>query len=94
MNCRQITEESLQRELNIIFDSYMNIYDEYYDTCSRDSAFLKDLTDAILGISSVLEVYSRDKEISPYYVIEKLDYSKYIINSVENFYKSKMKDNN
>ena len=39
---REITKNSLSRELNNILNNYMEIYDEYYETGSRDSAFLKD----------------------------------------------------
>lgn len=40
----------------------MVVYDEYYSTGSRDSAFLKDLIDGIQGISAILEVYVEQKE--------------------------------
>lgn len=86
---REMTKNNLEKELNIILNSYMEVYDEYYKTGSRDSAFLKDLVDSLLGISAVLEVYVRDKHIHPNYAVEKLNFSDSYIRSVINFYKSK-----
>ena len=86
---REMTKNKLEKELNIILNSYMKIYDEYYETGNRDSAFLKDLVDSLLGISAVLEVYVRDGYIHPNYAIEKLNFSDSYIKSVINFYKSK-----
>ena len=86
--CIKSIESNLRRELEDIVNSYMYVYDEYYKTFSRDSAFLKDATDAIIGIASVLEVYSRDGEIHPNYAIEKLSMSKMLIESALNYYKS------
>lgn len=86
---REMTKNKLEKELNIILNSYMKIYDEYYETGSRDSAFLKDLADSLLGVSAVLEVYVRDGHIHPNYAIEKLNFSDSYIKSVINFYKSK-----
>lgn len=86
---REMTKMNLASELNNILNNYMLIYDEYYETGSRDSAFLKDLTDSILGISAVLEVYVRDKYIHPNYAVEKLEFSDSYIKSVIDFYKSK-----
>jgi len=86
---REMTKNKLEKELNNILNSYMKIYDEYYETGSRDSAFLKDLVDSLLGISAVLEVYVRDGHIHPNYAIEKLNFSDSYIKSVISFYKSK-----
>ena len=86
---RGITERNIKIELNNLANNYMKIYDEYYETGSRDSAFLKDLTDSILGISSVLEVYARDKKIYSDYAIEKLEFSKRLIDRVINYYSAK-----
>ena len=86
---RKITEVNLKRELNNLVNNYMEIYDEYYATGSRDSAFLKDLAESILGISAVLEVYARDKEIYPDYAIEKIEFSKRLIDRVINYYSAK-----
>lgn len=86
---RKLTEVNLKRELNNLANNYMEVYDEYYKNGSRDSAFLKDLVDSILGISAVLEVYVRDKEIHPKYVVEKLEFSKRRIDSVINYYSTK-----
>ena len=63
---RKLTEQSLINETQKIVKNYMKIYDEYYSTQSRDSAFLKDL------------VYVEYKEIHPDYAIEKLEFSKVI----------------
>ena len=86
--CRKNTESHLRRELENVINGYMYVYDEYYKTFSRDSAFLKDATDAIIGIAAVLEVYSRDGNIHPEYAIEKLSMSKRMIESALNYYKS------
>lgn len=91
-DAREQSFRSLQHELFIILESYKQIYDEYYETCSRDSAFLKDLTDSLLGISAVLEVYARDKQIHPNYVLEKLEFSKSMIDSVIKYYKGKLEN--
>ena len=86
--CRKSTESHLRRELENVVNGYMYAYDEYYKTFSRDSAFLKDATDAIIGIASVLEVYSRDGSIHPSYAVEKLSMSKRMIESALDYYKS------
>lgn len=94
---RNNTKNSLEKELNKILNNYMAVYDEYYETGSRDSAFLKDLVDALLGISAVLEVYVKHKGIHPGYALEKLNNSKRYINACIRFYESKleqMEDNN
>lgn len=88
--CRQVTENTLMEELLKVKENYMKVYDEYYETGSRDSAFLKDLTDTILGISAVLEVYVRDGEIHPGYAVEKLKHSSYIIESNIKYFNSKL----
>ncbi|HIS62326.1 MAG TPA: hypothetical protein IAC14_08815 [Candidatus Scybalomonas excrementigallinarum] len=89
INPREMTKTSLQRELNKILNYYMNVYDEYYETGSRDSAFLKDLVDALIGISAVLEVYVEHKGIHPNYALEKLKFSKSFIDSCIRYYESK-----
>ena len=89
MNPRELTKNHLQHEMNKIVSYYMQIYDEYYTTGSRDSAFLKDLTDAIIGISAVLEVYVTQKSINSGYALEKLNWSKSIIQSVINYFERK-----
>lgn len=87
--CRQQTQNSLNRELNKIEHYYMQIYDEYYSTGSRDSAFLKDLVDSLQGISAVLEVYVEHKGIHPNYAIEKLNNSRSYINACINYFENK-----
>lgn len=91
--CRELTKNSLSRELNKILENYMAVYDEYYETGSRDSAFLKDLVDGINGISAVLEVYVRDKEIHPEYALEKLNSSQSYINATIKYFERKEKEN-
>lgn len=86
---RELTKLSLIKETNKIVNYYMKIYDEYYETGSRDSAFLKDLVDSLLGISAVLEVYVEHKEIHPNYAIEKLNNSKSYINACIKYFESK-----
>lgn len=88
---REMTKKSLSNELNKILDNYMTIYDEYYETGSRDSAFLKDLVDSLQGISAVLEVYTRDKGIHPNYVLEKLKHSQSYINATIEYFGNKEK---
>ena len=91
--CRQMTENSLERELNKIKRHYMMIYDEYYSGhASRDSAFLKDLVDALQGISAVLEVYCEHGMIHPDYAIDKLRNSRTYINCCIAFYESKINE--
>lgn len=86
---RTMTEKSLQNELNKILNNYMVIYDEYYSTMSRDSAFLKDLVDGIQGISAVLEIYVKHKGIHPSYAIEKLNFTKSYVESTIKYFKAK-----
>lgn len=86
---RKNTQDSLNRELNKIEHYYMKIYDEYYSTGSRDSAFLKDLVDSLIGISAVLEVYVEHKGIYSDYAIEKLNNSLSYIKSTINYFESK-----
>lgn len=87
--CREMTKDSLSRELDKILNNYMAVYDEYYSTGSRDSAFLKDLVDGIQGISAVLEVYVRYKGINSGYAINKLKHSQSYINSTIRYFESK-----
>lgn len=93
MDYREMTRMSLQRELNKILNYYMIIYDEYYDNGSRDSAFLKDLVDSLIGISAVLEVYVEHKGIHPNYALEKLNNSKSYIEACIRYYESKGDEN-
>ncbi len=90
---REMTKNSLSRELDKILNYYMSVYDEYYSTGSRDSAFLKDLVDSIQGISAVLEVYVEHKGIHPDYAIEKLKFSQSYINSTIKYFESKEENN-
>lgn len=90
MDFRKLTKNSLQQELRKILNNYMIIWDEYYETGSRDSAFLKDLTDSLMGISAVLEVYAEYGEIHPNYAIEKLENSKSYINATINYFERKI----
>lgn len=87
--CREMTKRSLQRELEKILNYYMAIYDEYYSTGSRDSAFLKDLVDGIQGISAVLEVYVEQKGINSNYAIEKLKYSESYIKATIDYFEKR-----
>ena len=89
---KEMTRNSLRRELNKIENYYMRIYDEYYETFSRDSAFLKDLVDSIQGISAVLEVYCEHNGIHPSYALEKLNFSMSYINSCIRYFESKSGD--
>lgn len=83
---RELTKSSMTRILNSLVDNYMKIYDEYYAESTRESAFLKDLTDSILPISEVLEVYVRGKYINPEYAVRKLITAKNIIdNAIEHY---------
>lgn len=87
--CREMTRRSLERELNKILIYYMEVYDEYYSTSSRDSAFLKDLVDGIQGISAVLEVYVEQKGINSNYAIEKLKHSESHIKATINYFEKR-----
>lgn len=92
--CRRMTENSLEKELNKIQKYYMVVYDEYYYTGSRDSAFLKDLVDALKGISAVLEVYVEHNGIYPDYALEKLNCSRSYIDAAIRYYESKTEKRN
>ena len=92
MTPREMTERGLSEELYKILTNYMIVYDEYYETGSRDSAFLKDLVDSLLGISAVLEVYVRDKQIHPSYALEKLNNSKNTIEYTIKYYEKKLEE--
>lgn len=92
-NAEYATFIMLKSEINKIVFNYMEIYEEYYSNKgSRDSAHLKDLVDSLLGISAVLEVYVRDKNIHSDYAVEKLNSSKmYIENCIKYFENRKEK---
>ena len=90
---KNMTRISLRRELDKIEHYYMKIYDEYYKTRSRDSAFLKDLVDGIQGISAVLEVYVEHKGIHPSYAIEKLNNSLSYIKTTISYFENKEEEN-
>lgn len=89
VDCREITSNSLKNELIKIHNNYMKVFDEYYKTGSRDSAFLKDLVDSLIGISAVLEVYC-DGNLHPSYAVEKLNSSMSYIKSCLNYYSKKL----
>lgn len=89
---KEMTRNSLRRELNKIENYYMQVYDEYYETFSRDSAFLKDLVDSIQGISAVLEVYCEHNGIHPSYALEKLNFSMSYIKSCMSYFESKVNE--
>ena len=91
---REMTKQSLTQELNKVRDNYMAIYDEYYETNSRNSAFLKDLADAIIGISAVFEVYVRDRYIHPNYALEKLYFSQSYIKSTIDYFERLLEKEN
>lgn len=78
----------MQNDFHDLIVNYLEIIKEYHETRSRDSAFLKDAVDSILGIQAVLEVYARDKEIQPEYAIEKLSFTKRYIEGAIDYYKS------
>ena len=87
--CREMTRNSLMRETNKIVNYFMRVYDEYYGTRSRDSAFLKDLVDSLMGISAVLEVYVEHNGIHSNYAIEKLNNSKSYIDACISYFESR-----
>lgn len=89
---RDLTKDGLTKECFKIIDNYMAIYDEYYNIGSRDSAFLKDLVDSIKGISACLEVYVAQGELYPDYALEKLRYSKGIIDGCINYYERRREE--
>ena len=86
---RSMTKSKLMNECYKIINNYMKIYDEYYETGTRDSAFLKDLVNSLIGISAVLEVYVEHKGIHPDYALEKLNNSKSYIDSCIKYFESK-----
>jgi len=90
---REMTKKSLSRELDKILNYYMAVYDEYYSTGSRDSAFIKDLVDGIQGISAILEVYVEHGGINPNYAMEKLNFTQSYINATLRYFESKEEQN-
>lgn len=86
IDSRQLTEDGITRELMQLKDNYMKVWDEYYETGSRHSAFLKDLADSLIGICAVFEVYTRDKSIYPDYAISKLENAKSYIDENIRFF--------
>lgn len=89
---RNLTKDHLISELMKLVNNYMVIYDEYYTTGSRDSAFLKDLVDSIIGISAVLEAYVEHKGVHPEYALEKLNFSKSYIEATIRYFEKKLGD--
>lgn len=89
IDCRLLTKRDLANELNKILNNYMQVYDEYYSTGSRDSAFLKDLVDGIRGISAVLEVYIEYGHIDSEYAIEKLNFTKNYVDETIKYFESR-----
>lgn len=89
---RSITFTEASKEMQNLVTNYMLIYDEYYKTGSRDSAFLKDLMDATKGICACLEVYATQGHIEPEYALQKLKYARDIIGSVQEYYLYKLKE--
>ena len=85
---RSMTKSNLMNECYKIINNYMKIYDEYYETGTRDSAFLKDLVNSLIGISAVLEVYVEHKGIHPDYALEKLNNSKSYIDSCIKYFEN------
>ncbi len=79
---------SMRNDFHDLIVNYLEVIKEYHETHSRDSAFLKDAVDSILGIQAVLEVYVEDKEIHPEYAIEKLSFTKRYIEGAIDYYKS------
>ena len=87
---RNMTAHSLHLELRNIHESYMTIYDMYYnDSNNRDTVFIKELIDSIVSISAILEVYARERVIHPDYVLEKLKRSRNIINAAMDYFERK-----
>ena len=89
---RALTEYSMKKSLANLTENYLKVWDEYYVSGTRDSAFLKDLVDAIQGIDAILEVYTREKYIDPDYALSELEYAKGIIESTIKFYEGKLKN--
>ena len=90
IDCRLLTKSALANELNKILNNYMRVYDEYYSTGSRDSAFLKDLVDGIQGISAVLEVYAKNGgHINSDYAIKNLNFTKKYVDETIKYFESK-----
>lgn len=87
---KQMTLNKLRNAFDEIEMAYSNIYDKYHSSeGTRDDCFLHDLVDSIQGINSVLYVYDRDGEINSGYALEKLKYSKSIIDSTIKYFESK-----
>ena len=90
IDCRLLTKRVLANELNKRLKNYMRVYEEYYSTGSRDSAFLKDLVDGIQGISAVLEVYVENGgHINSDYAIKNLNSTKKYVDETIKYFESK-----
>lgn len=89
---KELTRNSLAKELYKIEKYYMKIYDKYYSNNQcRDDVFLKDLVDAIQGISAVLEVYvEHGFNIRPNYALEKLKWAKSYLDSNIRYFENKI----
>lgn len=91
---RILTETNLTVALDRIHENYMKIYDEYNDTMSRDSAFLKDAVDSMLGVDALTYVYTRDKKLHPSYAIEKLNLSINKLEGAKRYYEAVLREMN
>ena len=90
IDTRELAKRSLIVTTKMIVDNYMKVYDEYYETGSRDSAFLKDLVDSLTGISAVLDVYTSLNGINSRHAIAKLKESRSYIDSCIEYFESKV----
>lgn len=78
-NYKEMATSQLRSELQTIEQSYSKLYDMAEDHENRDAVFIKELTDLIIPISAVLEVFSRDEQIHPGYALEKLKRVNYLL---------------
>lgn len=91
---RGATEKYLTTTLDRILKNYMEIYDEYYDTLSKETDILKEVADSILGVDAILNVYTRYKGIHPSFAIEKLNLSINKLEGAKEYYEAVLKEMN
>ena len=95
--CKKLTMLEMDKNYEALRNGYIYIYDIAYSAGDhqRDALFLKELADAMIGISAVIEVAARQNmDIHPNYVREKLIHSKRLIDATLDYYNTKKKEIN
>ena len=72
LDYKKMAMDSLESTLMTIAQSYEKVYDMAKDTENSDAEWVMDLTNILINVSAVLEVYTRDDYIHPSYALEKI----------------------